>query len=118
MSKNHNAPALSTRAYAFDSEGGIQTTRAPELTNERASYAVAEWRRNAREQVRVEIGYYLGVHTVNVRVWYWDGDQLKPSKTGINLTVKHLPALAHAMAKAMEKAIELGLIQEGGASAD
>lgn len=75
---------------------------------------IAEWDRNAREVMRVALDYYNGRHTINVRVWYHDDDGLKPGKTGITLAVKHLPALADALAKAERRARELGLV-DGGA---
>ena len=76
---------------------------------------VAEWNRNAREVVRVALDFYSGRYTVNARVWYHGDDGLRPGKTGITLSVKHLPALADALARAERRARELGLIEEGGA---
>jgi hypothetical protein len=74
---------------------------------------IAEWDRNKREVVRVELDQYNGRHTVNVRVWYRDGDALKPGKTGITLAVKHLPALAEALVDAERCARQLDLIDGG-----
>lgn len=75
---------------------------------------IAEWDRNSREVVRVEL-QYNGRHTINVRVWYHDdNDVLKPGKTGITLAVKHLPALADALGKALATARDLGLTEEAG----
>jgi hypothetical protein len=71
---------------------------------------IAEWDRNKREVVRVALDHYGGRHTVNVRIWYHDDGGLKPSKTGITLSVKHLPALADALVKAGRQALELGLL--------
>ena len=75
---------------------------------------IAEWDRNAREVIRVALDHYQGRHTVNFRVWYHDGDVLKPGKSGITLSVKHLPAMADAMAKALAAARELGLLVDDG----
>lgn len=74
---------------------------------------IAEWDRNAREVVRVALDFYSGRHTVNARVWFHSDDGLRPGKTGITLSVKHLPALADALAKAERQARELGLIEGG-----
>jgi hypothetical protein len=41
-------------------------------------------------------------------------DVLKPGKTGITLALKHLPALADAMGKALAAARDLGLIEGPG----
>lgn len=75
---------------------------------------VAEWDRNSREVVRVALDHYNGRHTINARVWYRDGDDVKPSKSGITLAVKHLPALAGALHKALDEAVRLGLLNDGG----
>ena len=73
---------------------------------------VAEWNRNAREVVRVALDRYEGRHTVKIRVWYLSGDEFKPGKSGIALGVRHLPALADAVAKSLVQARELGLIED------
>jgi hypothetical protein len=75
---------------------------------------IAEWDRNSREVVRVALDQYNGRHTINARVWYRDGDEVKPSKSGITLAVKHLPALADAIGKALDRAGLLGLLNDGG----
>jgi hypothetical protein len=76
---------------------------------------IAEWDRNSREVVRVALDQYNGRHTINARVWYHDdNDVLKPGKTGITLAVKHLPALADALGKALAAARDLGLTEEAG----
>jgi hypothetical protein len=75
---------------------------------------IAEWDRNSREIVRVALDLYNGKHTFNARVWYRDGDEVKPSKSGVTLAVKHLPSFADAIGKALARAIELGLVEEGG----
>jgi hypothetical protein len=59
---------------------------------------VAEWDRNSREIVRVALDQNNGRHTINATL----------------LAVKHLPALADAIGKALARAIELGLVAEGG----
>ena len=64
---------------------------------------VADLDRNAREVVRVALDDSTGRHTVNVRVWYRDGDELKPDKAaGVTLALKHLPALVPSLAEAEE----------------
>ncbi|MGE0701412.1 MAG: transcriptional coactivator p15/PC4 family protein [Hyphomicrobiaceae bacterium] len=97
MPKHHNPGAVSTASP------GLQFP-----------LVVAEWDRNAREVIRVALDQYNGHHTVNVRVWYRAGDVLKPGKTGITVGVKHLAALAQASGKALERAIELGLVEDTG----
>lgn len=75
---------------------------------------ISEWDRNAREIVRVALDQFNGRHTVNVRVWYRDGDSVKPSKTGITLSIKHLPQLATALSLALTVAREAGLVDGEG----
>lgn len=74
---------------------------------------VAEWDRNKREVVRVALDHYNGRHTISVRVWYRDGDELRPSKSGITLGFKHLGPLASALNNACDLAVRLGMIDEG-----
>lgn len=101
MPMKHNTGALSTRSQRPGS--------GPEYP-----IVIAQWDRNAREVIRVALDQYNGHDTVNVRVWYRDGETLKPGKTGITVGVKHLAALAEASGKALERARELGLVDDGG----
>ena len=97
MSTNHNEGALSTQ---------------PDVSS--YPLVIAEWDRNSREIVRVAIDQFNGRQTVNARIWYRDdNDDLRPGKTGLTLAVKHLAPLADAMAKALEQARELGLVDGG-----
>jgi len=73
---------------------------------------IAESNRNAREVIRVALDRHEGRHTIKVRVWYRNGDEIKPGKSGLALGVKHLPALADAMTNALVQARELGLIDD------
>jgi hypothetical protein len=75
---------------------------------------IAEWDRNSREIIRVALDLYNGRHTINARVWYRDGDDVKPSKSGLTLSVTHLPALAEAIGRALASARDLGLIEGPG----
>jgi hypothetical protein len=78
-------------------------------------HVIAEWDRNSREVVRVALDQYQGRYTINARVWFRaDDDTLRPGKSGMTLSVKHLPAMADALGKALARAIELGLVEEGG----
>jgi hypothetical protein len=63
--------------------------------------------------VRVALDQYNGRHTINLRVWYRDGGTVKPGKSGITLSLKHLPALAEAVGKSLVHSIELGLVDAG-----
>jgi hypothetical protein len=50
-----------------------------------------------------------------VRSWYkTESGEPKPSRAGITLAVRHLPALAQALATALVRAREMGLIADHG----
>ena len=70
---------------------------------------IAEWRRNDRETVRVSLGQFKDQPIVDVRVWWRnDAGELRPSRRGLTLSVRHLPTLARALADAEQNARELG----------
>lgn len=72
---------------------------------------LAEWPKNQREVIRVELSEYRGQPLISARVWFHgDDDQLLPSKSGISISIKHLPQLAAGIAAALDRAIELGLV--------
>jgi Transcriptional Coactivator p15 (PC4) len=74
---------------------------------------IAEWWKNRRhESIRVRLSSYEGRALIDVRTWYGEDGKLKPGK-GFAATVKHLPRLATEIAKALAKARELGLIDDG-----
>lgn len=77
---------------------------------------IAEWDRNSREIIRVALDRYKGRLTVNARVWYRDGDEVRPTKQGLTLSIKHLAFLSGALEKTALKIIELGLDKEGASS--
>jgi hypothetical protein len=69
--------------------------------------------RNHTEHVRVELSEYQGHPLINVRLWQTGSDGIdRPTVRGIAMTVRKLPALASALAKAEIKARELGLIDD------
>lgn len=81
-----------------------------------APLTIAEWWKNRRgESIRVCLTEYEGRPLIDLRTWFpGDDGRLKPGK-GLSATVKHIPHLAAALAKAEAKARELGLIDGGGA---
>ncbi|MGZ3349134.1 MAG: transcriptional coactivator p15/PC4 family protein [Xanthobacteraceae bacterium] len=73
--------------------------------------------RNRAEHVRVDLSEYKGHPLISVRVWQTGTDGIdRPTTRGIAISVRKLPELASALAKAETTAIELGLLQ--GASDD
>lgn len=72
--------------------------------------------RTSAEHVRVDLSEYEGHPLISVRVWQTGSDGIdRPSKKGIALSIRRLPELARAIAKAEIRARELGLI-DGHAS--
>jgi hypothetical protein len=73
--------------------------------------SIAEWDRNEREVVRVALDQYRGCNTIDLRNWFRAADgELRPTKSGLTLSLKHLPALADALERALAKARELRLL--------
>jgi hypothetical protein len=40
-------------------------------------------RKNSREEIRISCGSYMGYQTIRQWVWYLDGDEWRPGKTGM-----------------------------------
>ncbi len=48
---------------------------------------------------------------IDVRCWYRDAaGELKPGRSGISVSIKHLPTLADALATALTAAREIGML--------
>ena len=75
---------------------------------------IAQWELNGRECLRVEVHEFKGTRVIGIRKWFpGSNGQMSPGRDGINLNLKHLPRLAAAVAEALSKAREGGLITEG-----
>lgn len=80
---------------------------------------VAEWPKNGRETLRVRLDTFKDQAIVDCRAWYATGDgTMKPGRGGLTVSIRHLPALANALAKAVEIANAAGLIPSGGPQTD
>jgi hypothetical protein len=53
--------------------------------------------KNAREEIRISVDEFKGHRLCNLRVWYLDGDELRPGKQGIALRLELLPQLLEAL---------------------
>jgi hypothetical protein len=69
-----------------------------------AETIIASWPRNGRETIIVKLCEYQGRPICDVRTWFTAEDGLRPSRSGITLSVRHLPQLAEALAKAVQLA--------------
>jgi hypothetical protein len=71
---------------------------------------IAQWWKNrGGESVRVTLSTYADRTIIDLRTWYTAAGKLQPGK-GFAADVRHLPQLAKALASAVSKARELGLI--------
>jgi hypothetical protein len=81
---------------------------------------LAEWSMNRRERVRVSIEEFKGSRLISIRKWFvTDGGDLRPTKRGISLALRHLPQLADAVEAALmfasaHKLIEIKRLDEVG----
>jgi hypothetical protein len=74
---------------------------------------VLEWPRNERETIRVRLDHYKGRAIIDVRTWWRDKDaELRPGRSGLTLSIHHLPDLADAFSLALECARKEGLIEQ------
>jgi hypothetical protein len=74
---------------------------------------IARWQRNARDTVMVRIDQYGGDTVIDIRTWWTSPTgELNPGPKGITLSIRHLPLLAGALAKADATARQLGLLTE------
>lgn len=73
---------------------------------------IAEWWRNrSGTSIRITLTSFEGHNLVDVRSWFTKDGRLLPGK-GFSANVRHLPQLAKEIARALEKARELGLIDD------
>lgn len=83
--------------------GATQALQLPHL--------IAEWPRNKREMIRVQLDAYQDHPTIDVRTWWKNAnDEWRPGKSGITVSAKHLPRLADALANALAVAVAAKLI--------
>jgi hypothetical protein len=79
---------------------------------------VSEWWRNPRgESIRVQLSTWEDHALIDIRTWYPADGKLKPGK-GFAADVRHLPRLAEALAKAVAKATELGILADNDYGGD
>lgn len=82
---------------------GRQAARAPYLP-----LIVAEWQRGTLEAIRVVLDDDL----IDIRTFYAgdDGEPMRRGRTGIALSITHLPAPFDGVARAHREAVERGFI--------
>jgi Transcriptional Coactivator p15 (PC4) len=78
---------------------------------------VAKWWKSRRRDIAVVVSLsaYEGHNLVNVREHFIGSDGcMRPTTKGLAMVVRRLPEFAAALAKALAKARELGLIDDDG----
>ena len=73
---------------------------------------VAEIPKNQAEAFRVTLNSFKGSTVIDIRTFFRNGDELKPTRSGLSTSVRHLPALAAAMTEALARARSMGLVEE------
>jgi hypothetical protein len=70
--------------------------------SEEMNAPIDSFKRNATEEVRATLRTFRGKKYVDVRIYYLDEGEFKPTKKGINISVDHLGALTRMMEKLAE----------------
>jgi hypothetical protein len=70
-----------------------------------------EIERNVREVLRIATDEYQGQLTLDIRIWFRDRDALKPTKRGVGMALRHLPALAAGINEVLARAKAAGLVE-------
>ncbi|MDB5616593.1 PC4/YdbC family ssDNA-binding protein [Tardiphaga sp.] len=77
------------------------------------------WKNRRGDAVIVSLSTYEGHNLINIRTHSTDrAGKLVPTTKGIAVAVLRLPELAAAVTKALVKARELGLIEEGASTTE
>lgn len=76
------------------------------------SELVAQFEKNAREEVRISIDDFHGRKLINLRVFYRsEGGEWHPGRQGLALSVERYRDLADALIKVGEELKDRGLLQ-------
>jgi hypothetical protein len=70
---------------------------------------VRDIQKNGREVLRVSLHEYRGHQLISARIWFRNGEVLKPAPKGLSVDVRHLPALREALDEAERLARQEGL---------
>ena len=91
---------------ASEDESGKTTLDKNPTTDSQAdgsSILLHEYRRNARESVRVQINEFKGRRFAAIRYWYSDNEGvLKPGRNGVTIPAHELGSVAKALLRAAE----------------
>ena len=76
-----------------------------------SSQLVASFEKNTKEEVRVSIDDFHGKKLVNMRVFYREGEEWKPGRQGLALSVDLYRDLAMAVAAVGEELKSRGVLR-------
>lgn len=100
----------------FDQRRSDRVEDRPQGAGDQFPIVIARLDKNRREQLRVALDRYQGINLLDLRVTVdlteASGVQT-PTKKGISIQVRQLPALLDALHQAEARARQLGLIHEG-----
>lgn len=81
-------------------------------------HQIADFRKNARERVRVSLHEFNGMDCTSLRVFFYPDAHsiadMRPSAKGLTIATNLLPQLLDAVTAAKDKAIDLGLLPKEG----
>lgn len=110
MASKRKPPALARAALNRFSFGGLERSDHSQRAAS-TQVVVHEFEKNSRETFHLSLGRYRGLDVVDVRVGWRDAaDALRPGRSGITTSVKHLPQLASAINAALAEACSRGLL--------
>ena len=74
---------------------------------------IARWPRSANDTVMIRIDEFKGSSVIDIRAWWTSPTgELRAGRSGITMSVRHLPSLACALTKAEAAARQLGLLAD------
>ena len=83
------------------------------MSSETFPVIIAQWRRSANGTVMIKIDQFNGTIVIDIRDWWTSPTgELRPGRSGITMSVRHLPSLARALTTAEATARQLGLLIE------
>jgi hypothetical protein len=106
-----------TRDHGAESIGSDRPTATPRGVTLAGPITIARfWKNRGRnESVHVTLSEYEGHPLIGVRIHSTGSDGIdRPTPKGVSMGIRKLPELAAAVAKALAKARELGLIPDDG----
>ena len=75
-------------------------------------FPVAVLPKSDREEIRVFLDRFKGHSVISLRTFYRprDGAEMRPTNKGLTVSIRHVPGLAQALAKAEREGRALGLL--------